>query len=95
MKKSIDINIIKVKHVKNTPFKFIVYTLKDTSKVIMEDVQKGKAIICDICETEDIIRLNRVKTDWIRSFDDGFIKFDNNIIYHLCHFFQRMLDLQH
>ncbi len=82
MKKTIDIDIIKSKYVKKSPFKFIIYVLEDSTNIIIENAQKGKAIITDAHHIQNIIRLSDIKTNWIKSFDDSFIKFNNDRIYY-------------
>jgi len=75
MYKSVTYNITKKVRVENSPFKIGIYVFKDRNRILIEDLETGKAIETDSYSIGDYIQLGEAETDWERSFDNTYIRF--------------------
>ena len=75
MRKNITYSITKKVRVENSPFKIAIYVLKDRNRILIEDLETGKAIETDSYSINNYIKLGKTETDWERSFDNTYIRF--------------------
>lgn len=76
------LNIYKPVETKNSPFDTIVYILNNGETVLVENPRIGKTAITGIYTIRKLFRLTEIKTDWMRTFDGQYIKFENDTIFH-------------
>lgn len=75
MRKNITYNITKKVRVENSPFKIGIYVFKDRNRILIEDLETGKAVEADSYLINNYIKLGKTETDWERSFDNTYIRF--------------------
>ena len=75
MRKNITYNITKKVRVENSPFKIGIYVFKDRNRILIEDLETGKAVESDSYSINNYIKLGKTETDWERSFDNTYIRF--------------------
>lgn len=76
------LNIYKPVETKNSPFDTVVYIFDNGQRVLVENPRIGKTVISDIWSIQKLFRLTEVKTDWLRTFDGQYVKFENNTVFH-------------
>lgn len=75
MRKNITYNITKKVRVENSPFKIGIYVFKDRNRILIEDLETGKAVETDSYSINNYVKLGKTETDWERSFDNTYIRF--------------------
>ncbi len=75
MRKNITYSITKKVRVDNSPFKIAIYVFKDRNRILIEDLETGKAIETNSYSINNYINLGKTETDWERSFDNTYIRF--------------------
>jgi hypothetical protein len=75
MRKNITYNITKKVRVDTSPFKIAIYVFKDRNRILIEDLETGKAVETNSYSINDYIKLGKTETDWERSFDNTYIRY--------------------
>lgn len=76
------LNVYKPVETKNSPFDTIVYIFNNNEKFLVEIPRIGKTVISDIYTIQKLFYLTKVKTDWLRTFDGQYVKFENETVFH-------------
>jgi len=77
MAKNIEINITKQVQVQNSPFKIVIYVLKDDNNILIEDVNSGKSVLTSSYNVKDYIKLSNQGVPWTRMFNHQYIKIED------------------
>jgi hypothetical protein len=87
----------KIDSPKNSPFDKIIYTLKSSPDLIIEDVESNKIYKCSANQINKIIAIKTNATDWIQLPDKSFVRLNNkevNQIFPLIEEEYRMVQLK-
>ena len=76
------LNVYKPVETRKSPFDTIVYILDNGETFLIENPQIGKTIVADIYSIQKLFHLTEVKTDWLRTFDGQYVKFENETVFH-------------
>lgn len=76
------LNVYKPVETKNSPFDTIVYIFNNNEKFLVENPRIGKTIVADIYTIQKLFHLTKIKTDWLRTFDGQYVKFENDTVFH-------------
>jgi len=80
MSKNIQINYSKQVNIQNSPFKIILYVLKNRNEILIEDPLSGKSILAHSSELDKFIKFSKILTPWMKTFNHQYIKIDNDQI---------------
>lgn len=67
----------------NTPFEAVLYFMKGSDQMIVEDPDNGKAYYTNRYHIRDYIKVENLKTPWTKNIDGSYLRFDTNHIHHI------------
>ena len=82
MLQNIKINALKQIHVKDSPFDIIVYILKDSENILIEDQKTGKSILIHSSYINEYLKIANNETNWIKSFNGVYTKYKSPSLFH-------------
>lgn len=91
MKKQMMFNIIKHTDTKYSPFEYIIYVLKNSEKILIEHVTQGITRVTEPYDVRKILRVSGIKTGWKRTFNHGYVKFEDESIEHFIPLFSEKI----
>lgn len=80
--KNIEINVLRKVQVQDTPFKAIIYVLKDQNNIIIENPATGKSILTGSHSIGEYLKLKNLTVPWTRTFNHSYVSFKDNGIHH-------------
>jgi hypothetical protein len=76
------LNVYKLVETKNSPFDIVVYIFDNGQRVLVENPRIGKTVISDIYTIQKLFHLTEKKTEWLRTFDGQYVKFEIDTVFH-------------
>lgn len=67
----------------NTPFRAILYLVKDSNRVLIENPDSCEAFLTTEYELKNYIKIEKLETPWAKNIDGSYLKFEGDVIKHI------------